>query len=625
MKIRRNELFRRVSWQKLSANAAELGPYLTPVRRDLLVAMLCSLGAVLMVIARPWPMKMVFDYALLPAGRVKWVFPYAMLKGYGAMGVVSISCALLLAVSLMWGLFTFTQRYLIASAGQQVTFKIRRKLFAHLQRLSLSYHRRQRVGDLLLRATGDANMMRDMLVDAVLIVFTQVLVLVAMIIVMAAMDWQLTMIALSVMPLLGVAVFRMSGHLRKAVRKQRKREGQMAAMVGEMLQAVSVIQVFGREDYEDRRFGESNKRNLKSGLKTVRLEANLERVAEVVIALGTGSVLWFGVARVLSGVLTPGDLLVFTAYLSGMYRPLRRISRVTGRLAKASACAERVFSVLREDDRVKVHRGAAEAPAFEGHVRFKNVCFEYRKGVSVLRDVSFTAKPGRTVAIVGPNGAGKSTMCGLLPRLFDPLSGSITIDSEKISRYTLDSLREHIAVVLQHPMLFRGTVAENIAYGKPEATEEEIVAAAEAADTDDFIRGLPDGYDTVIGERGDTLSGGQRQKIAIARAMVKNPSVLILDEPTASLDASSAAQLNRTLRRLSRHRTTIRVGHRLSELQGSNLILVIEDGRVTQSGKHEELVQQDGWYRKVYRLQSGDPELLTSVAPDGGGSVAERR
>lgn len=335
--------------------------------------------------------------------------------------------------------------------------------------------------------------------------------------------------------------------------------------------------------------------------------------------------LWFGVARVLSGILTPGDLLVFTAYLSGMYRPLRRISRVTGRLAKASACAERVFSVLREDDRVKVHRGAAEAPAFEGRVRFKNVCFEYRKGVPVLRDVSFTTKPGRTVAIVGPNGAGKSTMCGLLPRLFDPLSGSITIDGKKISRYTLDSLREHIAVVLQHPMLFRGTVAENIAYGKPEATEEEIVAAAEAADTDNFIRGLPDGYDTVIGERGDTLSGGQRQKIAIARAMIKNPSVLILDEPTASLDASSAAQLNRTLRRLSRHRTTIRVGHRLSELRNSNLILVIEDGRVTQSGKHEELVQQDGWYRKVYRLQSGEPTLLASVAPDGGGSVAEKR
>jgi len=435
MKLETSPLFRRVPWKRLKASIAELKPYVVPVRGELALAVGCSMGAVLMVIARPWPMKMIFDYALLPAGRVKWAFPFAMLKGYGAMGVVTISCGLLLLVSLVWGFFAYYQRFLVAGAGQEVTFALRRKLFAHLQRLTIAYHRRQHMGDILLRATGDANMMRDMFVDAVVILFSDGIVLFAMIGVMFAMDWQLTLLSLAILPLLMVAVFRISHELRVAVRKQRHREGRMASVVGEMLQAISVIQVFGREGYENKRFGEANRRNLRQGLRTVRLEASLERVAEFIIALGTGIVLWFGVRRVLSGILTPGDLIVFTHYLAGMYRPLRRISRVTARLSKATVCAERVFSVLRSDERVKTHSGAQVAPPFRGRVTFKNVSFGYRPGVPVLRDVSFSIKPGKTVALVGPNGAGKSTLCGFLPRLFDPDEGSITIDGTKISHF----------------------------------------------------------------------------------------------------------------------------------------------------------------------------------------------
>ncbi len=601
-----NPLFRELRWQRLVAVGTEFAPYLKTVRRELAVALLCSLGGVSMVVARPWPIKMVFDYALTPARKIRWVFPYYLLKGYGAMGVVSIACALLLAITLLWGFFVYNQRYFVSIAGQKVTFAIRRRLFAHLQRLSLSFHRQHRIGDLLLRVTGDTNMLREMLVDATLIITTEFLVLLAMVGVMFYLDWQLTMVSLAVIPLLGLAVFRISGELRNAVRQQRKKEGRMAAIVGEMLQAIAVIQVFGREAHEEERFGRANRKTLRQGKRTVRLEAGLDRVAEALIAVGTGGVLWFGVSRVLAGVLTPGDLLVFTSYLAATYRPLRRIAQITGRLSKATVCAERVFSILRADDRIAVRRDARPAPRFRGRVTLKDVSFRYRPDAPpVLRDVSFTVLPGQTVALVGPNGAGKSTLCALLPRLYEPTCGTITVDGEKLSHFTLESLREQIGVVLQQPLLFAGTIRDNIAYGKPDASLAEVVAAAQAADAHDFIVNLPGGYDTRIGERGDTLSGGQRQKIAIARAIIKDPPILILDEPTAMLDPTSAAQVNATLARLSRHKTTLRVTHRLAEIRDADLILVLQNGRIIQRGTHHALVREPGWYREVFALQEG--------------------
>jgi len=611
MKITVSPIFRAVKLKALREVFAELGPYVRPVRGQLVVALFSGLGAVAMVVARPWPIKMIFDYALLPAGRIKWVFPYALLKGYGAMGITSISCLLLVLISLLWGFFAYTQRFLIAAAGQRVTFRIRRKLFAHLQRMSLSYHRRQKVGDMLMRATGDANMMRDMMVDAIISIFTDFLVLLGMILVMFSVDWRLTIVSLAVVPMMGTAAFQVGSRLRTAVRNHRKKEGKMAALIGQMLQAISVIQVFGRESFEDDRFELVNRQDLRQGLKTVRLEANMERIAEILIAIGTGLVLWFGVSQVLAGRLTPGDLIVFTHYLRNMYKPLRRIGRVAGRLAKASASAERVFAVLRTRDRVKVHRDAEPAPRLSGRVSYKNITFGYSKDTPVLHGVTLRVKAGTTVALVGANGAGKSTLCGMLPRLFDPDEGVITVDGKKLSNFTLESLRNQIGVVLQDPMLFSGTVAENIAYGKPGATVEEIVEAAKLADTHEYIAGLKNGYETLVGERGATLSGGQRQKIAIARAMIKNPVILILDEPTAALDATSAAHLNDTLQRVSSHCTTLRVGHRLSELKGSDMIVVLEQGVITQQGTHEELMDQDGWYREVYSLQAAGIEPVT--------------
>jgi ABC-type multidrug transport system fused ATPase/permease subunit len=621
--VTRHPLFKDLRWHRLVAAAREFAPYLRSVHQELGVALACSVGGTLMIIARPWPMKMVFDYALTPASRIKWVFPFHLLKGYGALGVVAVSCLLLFLISLLWGVFAYNQRYFVATAGQEVTYALRRKLFRHLACLSLSFHHQHSVGDLLLRATGDTNMLREMLVDATLIVLTEFLVLAGMVGVMLYMDWQLTMISLTVLPLLAVAVFRISGDLRTAVRRQRKKEGRMAALFGEMLQGISVIQVFGREAYEEERFGASNRRSLRQARRTVRLEANLERVAEVLIAIGTGAVLWFGVRRVLAGVLTPGDLLVFTAYLSGTYRPLRRIAFVSARLSKATICAERVFSVLRVDERVKVSRQARPAPPFRGRVSFKEVSFAYQPKEAVLQEVSFGVAPGQTVAVVGPNGAGKSTLCALLPRLYDPCHGRIRIDGERLNHFTLESLRDQFGVVQQQPLLFSGTVRDNIAYGKPEASDEEIEAAARLADVHEFVAALPRGYDTPVGERGETLSGGQRQKIAIARAIIKDPPILILDEPTASLDATSAVQVNATLARVAAGKTTFRVAHRLAEVCQADQILVLEQGRITQRGTHAYLMTQSGWYRTVFELQQG--EAWTGATEPASATAGEMR
>src|SRR5256885_300000 len=393
------------------------------------------------------------------------------------MGVATVSCALLLVIALLWGLFSYYQSYLLASAGQRLTYTVRRRFFAHLQRLSLSVHTAHKTGDLVLRATGDTNMLREMLVDSALIILSEFLVVFAMLGVMFWMDWQLTTVSLAVLPLMTLTAFRFSHELREAVRLQRQRDGRMASLLSEGLHAITVVPAFGRQTHED----------------------------------------------------------------------------------------ERVADILAIEERVKEHKDARPAPAFAGQVSLHGVHFHYRTGRPVLRDVTFRVEPGQLVGVVGPNGAGKSTLLGLIPRLYDPVEGKVRIDGENIQAFTLDTLREQIGIVLQQPILFGASIRENIAYGKPDAAMEEIVAVAHAADIHDFIAGLPDGYDTVIAEGGATLSGGQRQKIAIARAIIKDPPILLLDEPTTALDAESAAEGNATLDRLRRGKTSLRVAHRLED------------------------------------------------------------
>ena len=606
MAVKRNPFFANVRWRRLARLFHYFAPDLRRVRGELILALVCTVGSMLAILARPWPMKIIFDYALLPRHRARWVLPFGIGKGYGAMGVTTISSVLLLAIALVWGIFSYRQTFLISSAGQKMTYAIRRRLFAHLQRLALSFHTAHHTGDLVMRATSDTNMLREMLVDSTLIILADFMVVFAMGGVMFWLDWQLTFVGLAVLPLMGLTAFRFSHELREAVRKQRQRDGRMASLLSEVLHAIMVVQAFGRETHEDARFAEFNRRSLRQGMRSVRLEAGLERVVEVLVAFGTAGVLWFGVRRVLGGALTPGDLLVFTGYLTQMYKPLRRVARLTTRLSKATVCGERVAEILATSERVKERRDAKVAPRLTGQVSFQSVTFHYHAGRPVLSDVSFGIEAGQSVGIVGGNGAGKSTLLGLIPRLYDPVAGKVKLDGENIKHFTLDSLREQIGIVLQQPILFGTTIRENIAYGKPDATDDEVVAAARAADVHEFIAGLPKGYDTVVAEGGANLSGGQRQKIGIARAIIKNPPILILDEPTSGLDATAAVEVNATLRRLAAGKTVFRVAHRLEDLRGCDVILVLQDGRVAEKGSHAELIEGSGWYQRICALQSAE-------------------
>jgi len=616
MPLQKNPFFRNLRWQRLLRLFHYFRYDLRRIKGELILALICTLGTTLAVLARPWPIKIVFDYALIPKHHLRWALPFEI-KGSGALGVATISCVLLLLIALVWGLFSYYQSYVIAAAGQRLTFSIRRRFFAHLQRLSLSVHNAHRTGDLVLRATGDTNMLREMLVDSVLIILGEFLVVFAMVGVMFYLDWQLTMVSLAVLPVMTLTTFRFSHELREAVRLQRQREGRMASLLSEVLHAIMVVQAFGREEHEDRRFAEFNKRSLKQGLRAVRLEAGLERVVEVLVAIGTAGVVWFGVRRVLAGYLTPGDLLVFTGYLGSLYRPLRRVARVTTRLSKATVCGERVADILAIQERVRERKTARVAAAFEGQVAFRDVSFHYRPGCPVLRGVSFEVQPGQLIGIVGENGAGKSTLLGLLPRLYDPVQGGVIIDGADIKAFTLESLREQIGIVLQQPILFATTIRENIAYGKADAPLEEIIATARAADVHDFIAGLPKGYETVIAEGGTTLSGGQRQKIAIARAIIKSPPILLLDEPTTALDAASAAEVNATLNRLRGGRTTFRIAHRLEDVASADLILVLHEGQIVEQGTHWELCRAGGMYQRISDLQ-----MLAGATRKAAGTTA---
>ena len=569
--------------------------------RALLAAFVCSLGYAAARLAEPWPLKFIFDNVLagMPLDTpVAWVD--RTLGGDRTLILVAATVAIL-ALALLRSFFYYHQRFLTSRVGQDVVLKVRRRLFAHLQRLSLSYHARRSTGDLLTRLTGDIAMLRELVVASLLSLVSEVTILVGFVTVMFLMEWRLALVAVLVMPLIFVLVTVYSTRIRAAARKQRRREGEVAARLQEVLAGIHLVQMFAREDDEDERLRSLNKRSLKSGLKATRLEARLNRAVEISVAVATAAVLWVGATQVIAGRLTPGELIVFFVYLQGFYRPLRRISRVAERASKASSCFERVADVL--DEAPDVRDGSREAPDFWGEIRFADVGFSYVPGAPVLRDVDLLVEPGQTVALVGHTGAGKSTLLGLVPRLYDPTAGAVAIDGYDVREFTLKSLRERISIVPQDGVLFGGDVRENIAYGNPDATDDEIEAAARAALIHDFVASLPDGYATVVGERGVTLSGGQRQRLAIARALVKNAPIVLLDEPTTSLDARSEELVLAALDRLLERRTALVVAHRLATVRRADLIVVMERGRIVELGTHEELMAPGSRYRALSDTQ----------------------
>ena len=548
----------------------------------------------------PWPLQMVIDHIILPKEDT-----FSLLGSTFQTPTSLLLIASLFLIVVMGGRAYAAYLYKVGFAlvGNRVLTAVRGALYNHLQRLSLRFHNGSRGGDLVIRVISDIGMLKDMAVTALMPLLASVLLLLVMAALMFWMNWQLTLIVLATLPLYALPTIKISKRIRKVSRDQRRREGAMASTAAESMGAIHIVQALSLEEKFADQFDGQNKKSLKEGVKAKRLAVRLESTVQTMIAISTALVLWFGTLQVLKGALTAGELLVFLSYLKAMFKPMQDFAKYTGRVAKASAAGARVVELFEEKPDIVDMPHARQAPAFRGEVTFRDVCFAYVNDKPALQHLSFTLTAGKTVALVGPSGNGKSTLVGLLPRLYDPQRGVIEIDGVDIRDVTLESLRTQISVVLQDNLLFASTVRENIAYGASDTSHEAVEAAARLANAHDFICALPDGYDTVLGERGATLSAGQRQRIAIARAAVRNAPLLILDEPATGLDEANALTIRAALTRLAKGRTTFLITHDLNHAATAHVIFYIEDGRIAEKGSHKELMQLNGKYAASYRAQ----------------------
>ena len=564
-----------------------MGPHLKSHRGKLAIGFLAMIGVALAEILRPWPIKIVFDGILIPQENPDAVTGWLLSVFGNGDALLGVMAAAILGIALLGGAMGFAQAYLIAAVGQKVVAAIRLDLYRHVHRLSHSFHDTASSGDIIARLTGDVRMMRDLLIDAVVFFAARVLVIALTIGVMLWMDWRLTLVALTILPALWLITSYFGKRIKGAARKQRRKEGKIAVVMTEGISAINVVKGFARESYEEARFAKQNNSSAEAGVVTTRLAANMDRVTQVLLALGTAVVVWFGVTQVRAGAISPGDLLVFTAYLSSLYKPVRRMASMTARVAKATASGERLLEIFElEPEIAEVEDAQPLIEPLQGRVLFDKVSFSYAGANGpVLDKVDLAIDPGEVTALIGPSGAGKSTLARLLMRFYDPTEGAVSIDGQDIRNVTLDSLRGNIAVVLQDSVLFGCSVRDNIAYGRLDATEEEIVEAAKAAEADTFIRQLPEGYDTVLGERGETLSGGQRQRIAIARAILRDAPILILDEPLTGLDPVTAKGLLASLRRAAAGRTTLIVAHDELTLSLADHVFRVDQGAISDVTK----------------------------------------
>jgi ABC-type multidrug transport system fused ATPase/permease subunit len=598
-----------------------LAPFVLPYWRRLSLAVLAAIGSSFADVLRPWPVKIIVDDVIGNSSRAG-TMPMSPLPGLvprDQTWVLLVAVALILAVAGLRGLLAFGEQLWMVQAGQRVVFALRVALYGHIQRLSLGFHDAHRTGDLLARVTNDIEAMQDMVTIGLPSLVSNALTLAAMVLIMAMIDWQFAVLALSVTPLLFAVVYRYTRRIRQASRVARRKEGEVNAVAQETFAAVRLVRAFGRETHEDQRFRDQNEQSLSASVEANSLQAQFAPLVELVVALGTCLVAFVGAEQVLQGRMSVGGLLVFLSYLAQMYSPLRQLSKLGTVFGRATASAERVAEIMDTSLDLQDRPDAIAAVSVKGHVTFEGVSFAYGYGSSVLHDIDLCIEPGHTVALVGATGAGKSTLVSLLQRFYDPTEGRILLDGTDLRQLTIATLRGCMSVVPQESVLFRTTIAENIAYGRPSASTDEIIVAARAANAHEFILELADGYDTIVSERGQTLSGGQRQRIAIARAIVRNAPILILDEPTASLDAEAEASTLEAIHRLCQGRTTFIIAHRLSTVRSADTIVVLDHGSIIERGTHAELLARGGYYRRLLSLQFGsleqDAELIR-LEPD---------
>jgi ATP-binding cassette subfamily B protein len=567
------------------------------------LAFIAVIGESLTDLLEPWPLKVVFDYVFGSKRMPPWLAGLVGFIGTDKFSILNFAVAAVLVIAIFGALSSYLEKYLTTSVGQWVMHDLRRVLYSHIQRLSLSFHDQKRTGDLISRVTSDIDAVQSLISTVLLGMVVNVLTLLGMIAVMFYLNWTFTLIALLVAPALFLVVYYFTHRIKRASRAVRRKEGEVVNVLQEVLSSIRVVKAFAREDFEQERFERESRKSVEAALEARRYKAKLPPIVEIIVAVGTCLVLWYGARLVMAGALTPGEMLVFLLYLGKMYKPMRELSKMTDTISKASVGWERIREVLENEQQIRDLPNAKPAPRFKGAIEFDHVEFSYDASQTVLKDINLKIAPGQLAALVGPTGAGKTTIVSLLPRFYDLTAGEIRIDGTDIRHLKSRSLRQQIAFVLQETLLFRATVAQNIAYGKPEATRAEIIRAAKLANADEFIEKMSRGYDTMIGERGLTLSGGQRQRITIARAIIRDSPILILDEPSAGLDAESEQLVFDALGNLMAGKTSIVIAHRLATVRRADVIFVIDGGRVVEQGTHDELLRNDGLYSRLYDLQ----------------------
>ena len=568
-------------------NYKRLLAYMRPYLHRLLLAIVFIVLAASANLYLPWIIKDMIDDVLAA-------------KDMMMLNVISVS---IVVVFLFRGIFYYGQSYLVSYIGQRVVIDVREVLFRKFQRMPISYFDRHQTGETMSYLTNDVNAMQSALVDSLIELVTEGAILIGSLVMMVYLDWKLSLLTLVVIPLVGQAMKIFGRKIKVTGTVIQERLADITSLLQESISSIRIVKSFVREDYEIERFCKQNDLNFQAAMKNVQLTSLLTPTVEFLAAVAVTFIVWFGGYEVVNGEITAGALVAFLTYAVNLANPVKRLSRVYGNIQKAMAAVDRVFAVIDLEETVSNKPGAVALPVTQGHVTVKDITFSYKDGVPALQDVSLEAKPGQMIAFVGPSGAGKSTIANLIPRFYDVTEGEILIDGHDIRDVTVESLRQQIGIVPQETTLFSNTVRENIRYGRLDATDEEVVAAAKAANADVFIRELPKGYDTQIGERGLNLSGGQRQRISIARAILKNPRILILDEATSALDTESEKIVQAALDKLMLGRTSFVIAHRLSTIFEADQIYVIDGGQIREHGTHEELLAKGGLYSNLYHIQ----------------------
>lgn len=559
-------------------------------------------------LAAPWPLKVVLDSVVGHHPLPGWLHGLLqpLLGGEGKMHIAGLAAIMVVVIAVVAAVASYVANYLTETVGQRIGNDLRTRAYHHLQQLSLNYFDTHRVGPILSTLTDDVDTIQGFASASTLGIATDLLTIVGMLLMMLWLQWDFTLVALAVAPLLLLFVSRIRKAVKEATHEVRRRESDIVAVAEEGLQSIRVVKAFDREEMQERQLAIAGQQAVDAALNARRVKSVVSPIVGVVVAACTALVLWRGSALILAGAMTAGTLTVFISYLASFFKPVQDLAKLTNTIAMASVGVDRVNALLTAETSVQEKADAIDAPRIKGAISFERVAFSYDSETPVLRDVTFEVQPGQLVGVVGHTGSGKSSLVSLIPRFYDPSVGTVRVDGVDLRDYKLHELRRQIAYVLQDTVLFRGTIRDNIAFGRPDADHDEIVEMAKLANAHEFISEMPQGYDSPVGERGLTLSGGQRQRIGIARALIRDSPILILDEPTAALDAESERLVMSALQRLMKDRTVITIAHRLSTIRDADKIVVLEEGRVVEEGTHTELLSAGGRYADLHRIQYED-------------------